>query len=309
MCLTSRAWARSGAKACRTGSPFELRFVRVSAGIPAEHDVQLYDRDSSLVETVAAHLGAGIAADEGALAIATPEHAAALRERLGGLGHDVEALEAADRLLFADAEETLSAIVGAAGVPSMVRFERAVLPPLNRISDPGACPHLFGEMVDLLWRGGDRAGAEALEDLWHQFETRRDFRLLCAYSVADVFDRSLHLELVPHLWRTHREVRLVAEPSRLRHAFDQALAEALGPGDAARVYELATARRPDAWAPAHQLALTWMSAHMPQAAEQILAVARERYASASSTTKVAPSPGADLTVSEPPMRVTSSRQM
>jgi hypothetical protein len=242
----------------------------------SEHDVQLYDDDAHLASAVADHLAAGLELGEGALALATPEHREQFRVELAARGYDVAGLEAADRLVLADAEQTVSAILGAAGTPSMTRFEQAVLPVLNRISEAGGRPHLFGEMVDLLWRIGDRRGADALEQLWCQMENRRDFALLCAYRVEDVFDRRLHLELVPQLSRTHRHVRLTADPLRLRQAFDQALAEALGPGDAARVYELAASHRGDALA--HHLALTWLSAHMPRTADQVLVAARERYA-------------------------------
>jgi len=242
----------------------------------SEHDVQLYDDDAHLASAVADHLAAGLDAGEGALALATPEHRELFRAGLAARGHDVEALEAEDRLVLADAEETVSAILGTAGTPSMTRFEQVVLPLLNRISDDGGRPHLFGEMVDLLWRIGDRQGADALEHLWCQMDSRRDFALLCAYRVEDVFDRRLHLELVPQLLRTHGNVRLAGDPLRLWQAFDQALAGALGPGDAARVYELAASRRDDVLA--HHLALTWLSAHMPRTAEQVLASARERYA-------------------------------
>ncbi|HET7571764.1 MAG TPA: MEDS domain-containing protein [Gaiellaceae bacterium] len=274
-----------------------------------DHDVQLYDDDRLFAAGAVAHLAAGLDASAGAVSVATPVHQQQVRAGLAERGFDVEALEADDRLVLADAEETLSAILGGADVPSPGRFERTVLPLLNRVAPGGSSPHVVGEMVDLLWQSGDARGADTLEELWCRLAERRAFSLLCAYRVEDVFARRLHLELVPQLLRTHGRLRLAGEPARLRQAFDQALADALGPGDAARVYALAAPGCDGDPALAHQRALTWISAHMPEVAERVLAAARDRYAAGSSTTKVEPLPGDGSIRSEPDMRETSSRLM
>ena len=41
-----------------------------------------------------------------------------------------------------------------------------------------------GEMVALLWEGGDLASAVELEDLWNDIRSQYDFDLLCAYRLS-----------------------------------------------------------------------------------------------------------------------------
>jgi len=66
---------------------------------------------------------------------------------------------------------------------------------------------VFGEMVDLLWRGGNRAAAILLEELWNELARLHSFTLLCAYSMGnfympgdgELFDKvcSRHSHVIP----------------------------------------------------------------------------------------------------------------
>src|SRR3989442_3350912 len=46
---------------------------------------------------------------------------------------------------------------------------------------------VFGEMVDLLWRGGNRAAAIRLEELWSELARLHSFTLLCAYAMGNFY--------------------------------------------------------------------------------------------------------------------------
>jgi hypothetical protein len=68
-----------------------------------------------------------------------------------------------------------------------------------------------------------------------------------------------------------------ADAERMEQAVERALVETLGPADAQKVYAHVERRLREEHVPKPQLALMWVSAHMPRAAERVLATAREQY--------------------------------
>jgi hypothetical protein len=246
-----------------------------------DHTVLLYAEHGEFVDTVAAWLDEGLEAGGSAVALATRAHLRALRPGLEGRGRDVSALETAGRLILRDAEPVLPEILEG-GVPTRARFERAVVGLLDRVVEAshGGPVRVFGELVDILYRRGDAVAADMLEQLWNGLQARRQFELLCGYGVTDFFDRDVQAELLPQVLRTHGCVHAVGQPARMRSAVDSALVESLGVSEAARVYELVLARHRTTRMPAPQLALMWVSMHMPRAADRVLAAAREHYVEA-----------------------------
>jgi hypothetical protein len=246
-----------------------------------DHTVLLYAEHGELVERVAAWLGEGLEAGGSAVALVTGEHLRALRPSLAARGCDLSALEAADRLILGEAEAVLPELLES-GMPTRARFEQTVAGLLARAAEAsgGAPVRVFGELVDILYRRGDAVAADVLEQLWNGLHARREFALLCAYGVTDFFDRDVQAELLPQVLRTHSRVHAVGNPGRMRSAVDAALVESLGVSEAARVYERVLARHRITRMPAPQLALMWVSMHMPRAAERVLAAAREHYVAA-----------------------------
>ena len=45
----------------------------------------------------------------------------------------------------------------------------------------------YGEMVDVLWRRGEKSAALRLEELWNELQARRSFTLLCAYAMGKFY--------------------------------------------------------------------------------------------------------------------------
>jgi signal transduction histidine kinase len=153
------------------------------------HVVQFYDSDEFLCGNVAEFLGAGIENGEIAIVIATPAHRAGVRQRLERNGIDVS--RAGSEACYAD--------VDAAGL--LARFMLGALPDPARFRDTvggmiaaaeqrhtGRRIRVFGEMVDHLWREGNRDGALALDALWNDLARTRPFALLCAYSMHNFTD-------------------------------------------------------------------------------------------------------------------------
>jgi DcmR-like sensory protein len=251
------------------------RFLHDSA--PLDHGVQLYRDVSELSEVVAAYLAAGFEREAPALVIATPDHWRAIAGRLAESGWESGRVEEHGLLVVAEAGATLAAIM-VDGSPSPRRFGQVVGGLLNQVSrrSPARAPRAFGEMVDLLCERGNLAGAAALEELWNRLARLRRFSLLCGYRI-DLFDQASQVSVLPDVCRAHSHVLAADDPERLHRAVDSALEEALGPLDAGKVYSLIGEQIRGTGVPAAQLALMWVSAHMPTRAEGILNAARARY--------------------------------
>lgn len=145
---------------------------------PSEHLLQVYTDDESLFDVLEVYIGDGLRAGEGVILIATPQHQAALDDRLSASGIDLRALRARNKYVTADAEETLARML-INGRLDAARFQEIVLNALGSLSARRV--RAFGEMVALLWGRGDQATALQLERLWHDVVRRLQFPLLCAY--------------------------------------------------------------------------------------------------------------------------------
>jgi PAS domain S-box-containing protein len=153
-----------------------------------DHWVQFYETEAFLTEKVTAFLLDGLRGGEAAIIIATESHRAAFLEALGRSGVDAEAALAREDLMILDAVATLDTFM-VGGTPDPIRFEQNVGRKLDVLSRSGTRKvRAYGEMVDALWRTGQRDAAILLEELWNDLRRRRQFTLLCAY-VIDSFHK------------------------------------------------------------------------------------------------------------------------
>jgi hypothetical protein len=248
------------------------------------HAVQIYRDESELADSVAAYLATGFVSGDPALVVAGPSHWTSFASALTSRDWDVDELQAQGLLTVCEADTTLAAFMSG-GRPSALRFEEVVGGLLDSISanHPSRRIRVFGEMVDLLILRGEQNAALALEDLWNRLARKRQFSLLCGYQL-DVFDRDSQAATLPGICGSHTHVLAASDSTRLTVAVDRALNEILGAREAGKVYLLiAEEARRDRISVA-QLALMWVSAHMPVTADRILASARAHYE------RLAPSP-------------------
>jgi MEDS: MEthanogen/methylotroph, DcmR Sensory domain len=248
-------------------------------GAACGHAVQIYGDPAELAESVAAYLASGFEAGEPGILIATAPHRARFEAELAAAGWDAARIDREGLLVIRDAEETLHAIQGSDGSPSASAFEAVVGTLLDGVAVRFPDKHVraFGEMVDVLCERGEIEAAVSLEELWNSLtRSRRFFSLLCGYQL-DVFDLAAQTDVLPGVCRTHSHVLPAADPARLTRAVDLALDEVLGPAEAGKVYSLVGAQIREDRVPAAQLALMWVSEHMPGLAGRILAAARARY--------------------------------
>lgn len=147
------------------------------------HLVEFYESDTWLAAAVARFLAPALAEGGAAVVVATPAHRAAFEAALAALGIDVAGAAAAGRFVSFDAAALLAAFL-VDGWPDMAGFNREIGGLLERLGGEGGDVRIYGEMVALLWEGGDAGAAVALEDLWNHIAWAYDFDLLCAYRVA-----------------------------------------------------------------------------------------------------------------------------
>ena len=194
---------------------------RSEGRVPADvnHVVQFYEDDAFLCDTVARFAGAGLAAGESVIIIATELHRHGLRQRLAANDFDVDRALASGRLQLLDAAETLERLL-VGGMPDRARADE-VLGGLVRAAGAGRTHvRAYGEMVDLLWRDGKHAAALRLEEMWTELVRQHDFSLLCAYVLGN-FYRESHSPDFQRVCEAHGRTLPAESYALLEHSDDQ----------------------------------------------------------------------------------------
>ena len=187
------------------------------------HVVQFYQDDQFLATTVARFIGAGLVANEPVIVMATEAHRAAFTAELRARAVDVDLACASGQLILLDARETLARFM-VDDRPDWDRFRATVGALLDsaRRGRDAKNVRAYGEMVDLLWRDGNRDGAIQLEELWNALGRIYSFELLCAYVLdnfykeADRTDFEKICSLHSHARPTERFIGIEDEAARLR---------------------------------------------------------------------------------------------
>jgi signal transduction histidine kinase len=159
--------------------------AEVLARPACSHIVQFYDSEVALADGVATFLSAGLTAGETVVVVATAEHQLLFRRHLEDRGHDVPVACASGQLRLLDARQTLAQIMDG-DLPSRERF-LATAGELIGEAATGGGVRAYGEMVDLLWRDGNRQAALRLEELWTELGRVHTFGLLCAYLMGSFY--------------------------------------------------------------------------------------------------------------------------
>ena len=179
------------------------------------HLVQFYEGHEALAAAVAKFLGEGMGAGDLLTVIATDEHRRAFQRELESRGFDMVGALASGQLVFLDADRTLSTFMRD-GEPDPRLFESEVgtLVAQRAAAAGGARMRAYGEMVDVLWRRGDRKAAIRLEEFWNDLQTRHSFTLLCAYAMGSFYKEpaalhevcGTHTHVGGEAWEAARDV-------------------------------------------------------------------------------------------------------
>jgi signal transduction histidine kinase len=175
----------------RLGRETDVTSAYQSLGIGTHrtHAVQFYEDERFFAASVGDFLATGLAIGQKVLAVTTAAHRDVLRAHLSRRGFDVERAMLRGQLTLADADELLATFM-VDGLPDARRCRAAITRVLGAV---GAAPghtavRVFGEMVDVLSRAGNVAGAIRLEALWNELARTEHFSLLCAYAMTSFRD-------------------------------------------------------------------------------------------------------------------------
>jgi signal transduction histidine kinase len=187
----------------------------LTARAESNHTVQFYEDDAVLCDGVARFLAVGLAAGDPVCVVATEEHRQAFAARLARFGLNVEDARARGQLAWLDARETLGKIL-VADMPDWTLFSGFLggIIAASRRRDPLACVRAYGEMVDLLWRDGNKQAALRLEAMWNELSSRHSLSLLCSYVMGN-FYRSGDAESFREICGAHSHVLPVEDRGRL----------------------------------------------------------------------------------------------
>jgi PAS domain S-box-containing protein len=177
----------------QAGGPALAEAVRSSEGLldtPGERDhiVRFYQDEELLYRAVVQFVAAGLAAEEPVVIVATEAHRTAFVQRLRRQGIAVDAAVSSGRITLLDARETLARFM-VGDDPKWDRFAAAIGPVLDRCraGRTDVRVRVYGEMVDVLWRAGNRVAAIRLEEFWNELARQQSFALLCAYHMGNFY--------------------------------------------------------------------------------------------------------------------------
>jgi signal transduction histidine kinase len=163
------------------------------------HIVQFYEDETFLSTAVADFLRPGLAAGDAVVIVARPARIEAFLKRLQLLRIDTGRAAASGLITVFDAHIALDSFMED-GSPDPDRFRSVIAPVLERAAAASSSSSVraYGEMVDILWRDHNTAGAVALEALWNELAKTHSFSLLCAYDMGSFYKESHaeHMELI-----------------------------------------------------------------------------------------------------------------
>jgi hypothetical protein len=246
---------------------------------PHDHMVQFYDKDEQLLAAkVAGYLYEGWKSGDALLVVGEAERNAAIREHLRVLGVDTAAEIHEGGLVFFDAEEMVNRIL-APGQPEWGRFDALVGATVREMRARHLGLRAYGEMVGILWRRGQYAAAERIEDFWNRLMKSACISLFCAYPI-DVLGEGFDMQALDRIFAAHTHVLPTGPDGELGLAIDRAMEDILGEGAGGLRKVIHTYFRP-AWAavPAPEGVVLWLRSNLPQYAERILGRARQYYTS------------------------------
>ncbi len=191
--------------------PSQVSLVSVPADRPHDHRVQFYETDAYLAEQVTRFVADGLVLGEPAVIIATPPHRDIFARALAASGVRVDHHCHEGRLVLLDARETLASFM-VDGEPRWDRFSDAIGRVMKQLATqyPGVTIRAYGEMVDVLWREGNKDAAIRLEEMWNDLRGQHEFSLLCAYVIDSFYKENG----IPRICATHSHV-LPPEHSRV----------------------------------------------------------------------------------------------
>ena len=146
-----------------------------------KHGVYFYEDDTFLIDSVADFAKEGLERQETVIIVATEQHRGDLKTKLT---EDLVGLWAltSENYVTLDASATLVLFMRN-GWPDEGLFIK-VVGQIIQSAGSGRPVRIYGEMVAVLFAGGNVLAAIQLERLWNKLASQQDFTLLCGYPAS-----------------------------------------------------------------------------------------------------------------------------
>ena len=172
------------------------------------------------------------------------------------------------RLHVLDAEKTL-ALFMANGMPQWQPFREAIGGLIADLRLRHSTVRAYGEMVDVLWRRGQREAAIRLEEYWNELGQLQTFSLFCAYHM-DPLDSAAYGGPLESVCKVHSHLIPSPDGARFNEAVHDAARRVLDQPLAQILLALAANHKSATRMPSGQAALFWLQQNMPRTAEKVL---------------------------------------
>jgi len=240
------------------------------------HFAQLHRDPQALTDAVTLYLETGLRRGNGAVVIATPQHAELFLTRLREHDLDPGAFLKSGQLELHDAELTLRKFMRH-DLPDWDDFRRATGAVLERVRAFGrGTTRAYGEMVNLLWQEGKQEAAIRLEEYWNELARLYPFSLFCSYMLDPQHDRTYNGP-VEEIGRCHSDIIGTADDERFRVALDAASRDVFGVPLSQMVGFSRHQHEGEARFPSGQRTMLWVKRNLPSASSAVIERARRYY--------------------------------
>lgn len=157
---------------------------RLAMPAPVHHEAVFCLEDAVLDEAYERFAADALAADKAVVGVASETRRAALRQRLGARGIDIDEAITREQYIAIDVAELLTPMM-VNGMPDEARFWQGAVPLMLRGAHASRLKHpvvaAFGDAAQSLWNAGQLHAAIRLEQLWNEFAGTFNLELFCGY--------------------------------------------------------------------------------------------------------------------------------
>jgi len=241
------------------------------------HFAQLHSDAKNLTDSVVLFVETGLRRGNGVVVVASHDTMDRYLDRLTTGGANVEAARRSGQLVLRNAEDSLARIM-VGDMPDWSNFRRLVGSMLEEVQAFGrTTTRAYGEMVNVLWRGGQPLAAIRLEEYWNELARLYPFSLFCGYMV-DSHEHETYRASLGEIGRTHTDVLASQDDERFREALDHASRDIYG----IPLTQLVTQSGAEADAgerrlPEAQRTMLWIMRHLPESSGEVLRRVRRYY--------------------------------
>ena len=257
------------------------RHSRFLAEAPlGRHFCQIHHDAATLTDAVTNYTYAGLVAGHALVLAAVPARLAAVEAWLRKSGVHVDECVRTGQLTLLDAHSLLERVMDGS-TPDAHAFRETIGGVLSDVAARGhRYTRVYGELVNVLWQGGNADAAITLEDWWNELAFEHRFALFCGYEMGGLDEASYHGPL-GDIARCHSDVLETEFDARLQVALDRASTELLGlPMSSALCYFGRDQHDAEHRLPAGRRTMLGLHRNMPSAVGKVLARARVHYSTA-----------------------------